>query len=135
MNAHARASFKHKLEAWDLHQLVSFDPRNILLTHIQTSAVLVKHKDCFYPVFKTMAVTSLKILGTKTPQANLYYLQQTCPILILSTLTLNYFQITLTTGKTAQKIGFLKLSPPNAHACVLFKVRVDRIRIGQVCYR
>eukprot|EP00116_Pleurobrachia_bachei_P018868 sb/3479130/ len=33
-------------------------------------SVLVKHKDCFYP------------------KANLYYLQQNCPILILSTLTL-----------------------------------------------
>eukprot|EP00116_Pleurobrachia_bachei_P004115 sb/3464377/ len=66
--------------------------------------VLVKHKDCFYRVFKTLAVTSWA-QATKTAQccvgrfgpakrqnarrANLYYLQQTRPILILSTLTLN----------------------------------------------
>eukprot|EP00116_Pleurobrachia_bachei_P001462 sb/3461724/ len=48
---------------------------------------MVKHKDCFYPVLKTLAVTSWA-QATKTAQANLYYLQQTCPILILSTLTL-----------------------------------------------
>eukprot|EP00116_Pleurobrachia_bachei_P014878 sb/3475140/ len=49
--------------------------------------VLVKHKDCFYPVFQMLAVTSWA-QATKTAQANLYYLQQTCPTLILSTLTL-----------------------------------------------